>query len=120
MGDPRSAAEEFMSCGLLKRDPTTGRGFILNLVKPLGLKERETKPFIDEVLDLAHAKDKTVFIGSLEDPRRKDIVDMIGIITGMDDGSVKIPNGIPGHVPSPARHVPHQTSIDRWEIPMIR
>jgi cell division protein FtsZ len=120
MGDPRSAAEEFMSCGLLKRDPTTGRGFILNLVKPLGLQENETKPFIDEVLDLAHAKDKTVFIGALEDPRRKDIVDMIGIITGMDDGSVKIPNGVPGHMPSPAKHIPHQTSIDRWDIPMIR
>jgi cell division protein FtsZ len=119
MGDPRSAAEEFMSCGLLKRDPATGKGFLLNLVEPKGLNDKITKPFIDEVIGLVHAEDKTVFIGALEDPKRTDIVDMIGIITGMDDGSVKIPSGIPGHAPIP-KHSPQQTTIDRWEIPMIR
>ncbi len=119
MGDPRSAAEEFMACGLLKRDPTTGKGFLLNLVKPKGLQDNVTKPFIDEVIGLVHAEEKTVFIGTLEDPKRSDIVDMIGIITGMDDGSVKMPVGIPGHAPE-SKHAPQQLSIDRWEIPMVR
>ncbi|MGA1793090.1 MAG: hypothetical protein ACMUHM_03995 [Thermoplasmatota archaeon] len=120
MGDPRSAAEEFMHCGLIRRDPKTGKGFLLNLVKPKGLKESVTKPFIDEVLELTHASDKTVFIGALEDPKRTDIVDMIGIITGMDDGSVKLPGSVGSHAPAVDRHIPHPGSIDRWEIPMIR
>ncbi len=120
MGDPRTAAEEFISCGLMKRDPKTGKGFLLNLVTPKGLKDTATKPFIEELLDLVHAEDKTVFIGSLEDPKRTDVVDLIGIITGMDDGSVKFADVTKAHQHSPARHIPHSNPADRWEIPMIR
>ncbi|MBN1390788.1 MAG: hypothetical protein JXA22_09130, partial [Candidatus Thermoplasmatota archaeon] len=120
MGDARSAAEEFMHCGLIRRDPSTGKGFLLNLVKPEGFEEGSTKPFIDEVLTLANASDKTVFIGTLEDPKRTDIVDMIGIITGMDDGSTRPSGVMKAHVPAMGKHLPHPGSADRWDIPMIR
>jgi hypothetical protein len=60
----------------MKRDPKTGKGYFLNLVKPSGLNERATRPFVQEVLGLMGAEKKTVFIGSIEDPRRTDIVDL--------------------------------------------
>ncbi|MBN1540310.1 MAG: hypothetical protein JW939_09220, partial [Candidatus Thermoplasmatota archaeon] len=104
----------------MRRDPSTGKGFLLNLVKPIGLGDNSTKPFVDEVLTLTNAMDKTVFIGTLEDPKRTDIVDMIGIITGMEDGSARPPGKAKGHVPAPDRHLPHPVSADRWDIPIFR
>ncbi|MFO8051587.1 MAG: hypothetical protein R6V01_07815 [Thermoplasmatota archaeon] len=114
--DPRAAAVEFASCGLMKRDPKTGKGYFLNLVKPSGLNDKATRPFVEEVLGLMQAQDKTVFIGTIEDPRRTDIVDLIGIVTGMDDGSVHIPTGKGPHQNKTTIHHP----ADRWDIPMIR
>lgn len=117
--DPRTAAEEFAACGLMKRDPSTGKGFFLNLVKPRGLHDKATRPFIQEVLGLMHAEKKTVFVGTIEDPRRTDIVDLIGIVTGMDDGSVIIPTaGGEGKDIRKSEIIGHST--DRWDIPMIR
>ncbi|MFW3145182.1 MAG: hypothetical protein ACMUIE_00035 [Thermoplasmatota archaeon] len=120
MSDPRSAAQEFVSCGLLKRDPKTGRGMILNLVKPHGVNDRETKPFVDELLGLMEAKNKTVFIGTLEDSRRSDVVDLIGIVTGMDDGTVRLAD-LEGKAKVPAgANMVHHSPSDRWDIPMVR
>ncbi|MEA3557718.1 MAG: hypothetical protein U9R75_00520 [Candidatus Thermoplasmatota archaeon] len=116
--DPRTAAEEFASCGLMKRDPKTGKGYFLNMVKPMGLNERATKPFVKELLELIGAEKKTVFIGTIEDPHRTDVVDLIGIVTGMDDGSVVIPTGNSGQKKLPENMGQHP--IDRWDIPMVR
>ncbi len=117
-GDPKHAANEFVTCGLMKRDIRTGKGFMLNLVTPMGVKDAQTKPFIEAVMDEVDGRNKTVFVGSLEDPHRKEIVDLIGIITGMEDGSVRL-SDITQRAKADKGQVP-QTIHDRWDIPMIR
>jgi cell division GTPase FtsZ len=122
VSDPDQAADEFISCGLLKRDPKTGKGYLINLVTPRGTPDNNTKPFVDAVIERVDGTKKTVFIGNLEDPARTDIVDLIGIITGMDDGHVDLAmlQSDP-RTRSPSR-VPDIPAIshDRWDIPMVR
>lgn len=120
VADPEQAAEEFISCGLLKRDPRTGKGYLVNLVTPKGTKDNTTQPFIDAVMDRVDGINKTVFVGNLEDPSRKDIVDLIGIITGMEDGVVQLED-LKNRTPSkPAAAQDLTPHVDRWEIPMVR
>jgi len=69
-------------------------------------------------MDEVDGRNKTVFVGSLEDPHRKEIVDLIGIITGMEDGSVRL-SDITQKAKADKVQVP-QAVHDRWDIPMIR
>ncbi|OYT44843.1 MAG: hypothetical protein DRN37_11020 [Thermoplasmata archaeon] len=117
LADPETAVDEFVSCGLLKRDPKTGKGFILNLVTPRGTRENTTQPFIDALFHRI-GSNKTVFIGNLEEPDRTNMVDLIGIVTGMDDGKIELADLRAEAGKGPAR--PHVPAPDRWEIPMIR
>ena len=122
VSDPKIAAREFISCGLLKRDPKTGKGYLLNLVTPQGTEDRTTQPFIDALMDLVDGNRKTVFVGNLEDPMRKDMVDLIGIVTGMDDGKVDLAEiAAKKKDPYHSYMTAHQSKGgDKWEIPMIR
>ncbi len=121
IADPEQAADEFISCGLLKRDPKTGRGYLLNLVTPRGSNDHMTQPFIDALMERVDGSNKTVFIGNLEDPQRTNIVDLIGIITGMEDGVVDLKDLQKGSIPKlPGSAAVHMPSADRWDIPMIR
>lgn len=115
---PSDAAAEFLSCGLLGRDPKTAKGILLNLVKPGKLNSNSTKPLIDEIFNRL-GKGKTAFIGTMSEPDRIGSVDMIGIITGMDDGSVSLSKLCSKEKarPSPDKRPP---SSGRWDIPMIR
>jgi cell division protein FtsZ len=121
VADPEEAADEFISCGLLKRDPKTGRGYLLNLVTPKGSRDHVTQPFIDALMDRVNGSDKTVFIGNLEEPQRTNIVDLIGIITGMEDGKVQLQDlKSPKSPSSSSVHTTIRHQPDRWDIPMVR
>jgi cell division GTPase FtsZ len=120
-GDPSKpcdAASEFLSCGLLGRDPKTAKGILLNLVKPGELNSSSTKPLIDEIFNRL-GKGKTAFIGTMSEPDRIGSVDMIGIITGMDDGSVSL-SKLCAKEKAPTSPSKRQPSTGRWDIPMIR
>lgn len=120
IADPAQAAEEFISCGLLKRDPKTGKGYLLNLVTPMGSKDSSTQPFIDALMDRVDGSNKTVFVGNMEDPARTDIVDLIGIITGMEDGKIGL-EALKKEAKKELK-VDHHLGrpTDRWDIPMVR
>lgn len=121
MADPEQAAEEFASCGLLKRDPRTGRGYLVNLVTPKGTQDVTTQPFIDAVMDRVDGANKTVFVGNLEDPSRTNIVDLIGIITGMEDGVVQLEDlKNKAALSKPMIQQTITPHVDRWDIPMVR
>jgi len=66
-------------------------------------------------------QNKTVFVGNLEDPSRTNIVDLIGIITGMEDGVVQLEDL--KNKAAPSKPMVQQTitpHVDRWDIPMVR
>lgn len=120
LAEPDQAADEFISCGLLKRDPKTGKGYIVNLVTPKGAQDRTTQPFIDALMQRVDGSKKTVFFGNLEDPSRTNIIDLIGIVTGMEDGKVEL-HKLKAQSEAECGLKPHQHhGPDRWEIPMIR
>ncbi len=119
LAEPDQAADEFISCGLLKRDPKTGKGFLVNLVTPKGAKEGLTQPFIDALMLRVDGSKKTVFVGNLEDPSRTNIIDLIGIVTGMEDGKVELQTLRTPTGQENSKEL-HPRGPDRWDIPMVR
>ncbi|MGA1822780.1 MAG: hypothetical protein ACMUIG_09650 [Thermoplasmatota archaeon] len=117
---PRDAACEFISCGLLRSDPRTGKGILLNLVTPAEARRESTKPLIDEIFTQLGGGNRSVFIGTLRERDRRENVDLIGIITGMDDGSVDIASLCKNESGSRPKAPSARIQQDRWDIPMIR
>lgn len=114
---PEEAARDFLSCGLINRNPKTAKGMVLNIVSPAGTSLRSTEPLVDQILSQMGGKNRPVFVGKIDDPERTDYIDLIGIVTGMDDGkydfraecrkSAAVKTAVP-------------VQGDRWEIPMVR
>ena len=117
-GTELEAAREFVSCGLNNRDPRTGKGVILNIVTPSGIPIANADPFVEAVMESLGKGKRTVFVGNLEDPDKKDDVDLIGIITGMDDGKVDLAS-LKKSSSSAIHRQPPPAAPDRWEIPMV-